>query len=69
MKQIDARGYACPMPVIMVQKEVKANAPAELQVLVDDKCAVENVTRFGESQGYAVTWREVDDEFELTLKK
>ncbi|MBQ3287692.1 MAG: sulfurtransferase TusA family protein [Firmicutes bacterium] len=69
MKQIDARGYACPMPVIMVQKEVKASAPAELQVLVDDKCAVENVTRFGESQGYSVTWREVEDEFELTLKK
>ena len=69
MKQIDARGYACPMPVIMVQKEVKASAPAELQVLVDDKCAVENVTRFGESQGYTVTWREVEDEFELTLKK
>ena len=69
MKQIDARGYACPMPVIMVQKEVKAAAPAGLQVLVDDKCAVENVTRFGESQGYTVTWREVDDEFELTLKK
>ena len=69
MKQVDARGYACPMPVIMVQKEVKAGAPAELQVLVDDKCAVENVTRFGRSQGYEVTWREVDDEFELTLKK
>ncbi len=69
MKQIDARGYACPMPVIMVQKEVKASAPADLQVLVDDKCAVENVTRFGESQGYSVTWREVEDEFELTLKK
>ena len=69
MKQIDARGYACPMPVIMVQKEVKAAAPAELQVLVDDKCAVENVTRFGESQGYTVTWQEVEDEFELTLKK
>lgn len=69
MKQIDARGYACPMPVIMVQKEVKAAAPAELQVLVDDKCAVENVTRFGESQGYSVTWREVEDEFELVLKK
>ena len=69
MKQIDARGYACPMPVIMVQKEVKAAAPAELQVLVDDKCAVENVTRFGESQGYSVTWQEVGDEFELVLKK
>ena len=69
MKQVDARGYACPMPVIMVQKAVKAGAPAELQVLVDDKCAVENVTRFGRSQGYEVTWQAVGAEFELTLKK
>ena len=33
---IDARGYSCPMPVVMVQKEVKANAPQTLEVLVDD---------------------------------
>ena len=69
MKTVDARGYACPLPVIMVQKEVLASAPAQLTVVVDDKCAVENVTRFGASQGYEVTWRQVDDEFELTLKK
>ena len=25
---IDARGYSCPMPVVMVQKAVKADAPA-----------------------------------------
>ena len=55
MKTVDARGFSCPMPVIMVQKEVKASAPAELDVLVDDKCAVENVTRFAEGQGYTVT--------------
>ena len=24
---IDARGYSCPMPVVMVQNEVKKNAP------------------------------------------
>ena len=43
---VDARGLLCPMPVVMVQKEVKANKPAALEVLVDDPCAVENVTRF-----------------------
>lgn len=32
---IDARGYSCPMPVVMVQNEVKKNAPASLDVLVD----------------------------------
>ena len=31
------------MPVVMVQKEVKKNAPASLEVLVDDRCAVENI--------------------------
>ena len=29
---IDARGYTCPMPVLMVQKELKKNAPAALAV-------------------------------------
>ena len=69
MKIVDARGFACPMPVVMVQKEVKAAAPAELEVLVDDKCAVENVTRFAEGQGYTVTVAEDDGEFTLCLKK
>ena len=66
---VDARGYLCPMPVIMVQKEVKKNAPNTLEVLVDDACAKENVTRFGTSQGYKVTVTETDDSFKLTLTK
>ena len=66
MKTVDARGFACPQPVIMAQKAIKADAPGELQVLVDNKCAVENVTRFGESQGYTVTAADNgDDEFTL----
>ena len=69
MKEVDARGFSCPMPVIMVQKEVKANTPAELTVLVDEMCAVENVTRFGESQGYAVSHTEEGDDFRVVLKK
>lgn len=70
MKTVDARGFACPQPVIMAQKAIKADAPGELQVLVDNKCAVENVTRFGESQGYIVTAADNgDDEFTVTLRK
>ncbi len=34
---IDARGFSCPMPVVMVQKELKKSAPAELDVLVDNR--------------------------------
>ena len=33
---IDARGYSCPMPVLMVQKELKKNAPAALEGLVEE---------------------------------
>lgn len=66
---IDARGFSCPMPVVMVQKAVKADAPATLEVLVDNQCAVENVTRFAGSQGYAVTVIAENGDSRLTLTK
>lgn len=64
---IDARGLACPMPVVMVQKAVKNGTPAELEVLVDNQCAVENITRYASNQGYQVAVQEQDGE-EFTLK-
>ena len=66
---LDARGLICPMPVLMVQKEVKANDPAELEVVVDNMCAVENVTRFAGSKGYEVTVTEDGEDYKLRLKK
>lgn len=66
---IDARGLVCPMPVVMVQKEVRAAAPDTLEVLVDDRCAVENITRFAGSCGYTISVEEAGHDFRLTLKK
>lgn len=66
---VDARGYACPMPVIMVQKEVKKTNPQTLEVLVDNACSMENVTRFGRSQGYAVTVEPQNSDYKLMLTK
>ncbi|MDO5142085.1 MAG: sulfurtransferase TusA family protein [Eubacteriales bacterium] len=67
---IDARGYSCPMPVVMVQKEVKAHAPQTLEVLVDDPCAVENITRFANNNGYTASARpDGGDAFALTLER
>ena len=64
---IDARGYSCPMPVVMVQNEVKKNAPASL----DDKrmTCVENVTRFAERQGYKVEYAAEGEDFRLKINK
>ena len=55
--------------VVMVQKEVTKNNPAELEVMVDARVCVENVTRFGKSQGYSVTVEEIDGEYKLLLRK
>ncbi len=67
---IDARGLACPLPVIQVQRTIEKNHPASLEVLVDNNPAVQNVTRFAKRAGYTVTVKSLeDDEFSLTLKK
>lgn len=66
---VDARGLSCPVPVVMVQKEVNASKPSELEVLVDAKVCVENITRYANSQGYDVNVVEKDGEFSMTLKK
>ncbi|MBQ6249638.1 MAG: sulfurtransferase TusA family protein [Oscillospiraceae bacterium] len=66
---VDARGLSCPLPVVMVQKEVKANAPKELEVKVDSMVCVENVKRYAASQGYAVSVKDEGDEFTMMLTK
>ena len=66
---VDARGYSCPTPVIMVQKAVRDGAPATLEVAVDNQCSVENVTRFAQSAGYKVAVADLDGDFKLTLTK
>ncbi len=66
---VDARGFLCPMPVVMVQKEVKKNNPAALDVLVDDQCAVENITRYASSCGYKVTVSQDGPDYKLSLVK
>lgn len=66
---IDTRGYSCPIPVIMVQKEIKKSSPAELEVLADNHAAVENITRFAVNQGYEVSAFADGSDFRLTLSK
>ena len=66
---VDARGLLCPMPVVMVQKAVKAGNPETLDVLVDDPCAVENITRFAGSCGYQVAVTEEGPDYKLSLSK
>ena len=66
---IDARGLSCPIPVVMVQQEVKKSSPETLQVQVDAMVCVENITRFAGSHGYDIAVDKQGDEFLLTLTR
>ena len=66
---VDARGYSCPIPVVMVQRALKAENPESLTVLVDEQVCVENVTRFAKASGYSVTVTRDGEDFKLELKK
>ena len=52
---IDARGEACPIPVVRTLKALAALAgPGSVETLVDNEIAVANLTRMGEGKGCAV---------------
>ena len=53
----------------MVQEEIKKTDPAQLAVLTDAPCAVENIQRFAHHNGYDFTALENADEWTLTLRK
>ena len=69
MATVDARGFSCPVPLLMVQEEIKKNDPAQLEVLIDAPCAVENIQRFAFHNGYRFEAVENGDEWTLTLRK
>ena len=53
---IDCKGMACPMPVVNAKKAAEElHAGDVLTVLVDNEIAVQNLTRFGEHKGFAVS--------------
>jgi len=65
---INAKGLACPEPVILTKKALEAHG--DVVVLVDDATAMENIKRFGSSAGCSV---EVNNEpggiFKIHWKK
>lgn len=54
-KILDANGLSCPEPVLMTRDAVEAGGFEELEVMVDNDGAKENVSRFLESQNFSVS--------------
>ncbi len=68
-KEIDARGLACPAPVLQTKEAVDNESPDTVKVTVDNEAAKQNVTRFLESQNYGVSVEQVGTDFHVSGKR
>ena len=52
MVKIDARGDVCPLPVVKAKKALsELNGAGEVEVLVDNEIAVQNLTKMAQQKG------------------
>ena len=65
-KVIDAKGKACPMPVIMAKKEIDTGVKF-FDIEVENKIAVENLKKLANSQGFTTTIEENDGNFKVNF--
>lgn len=69
MIQVNAIGDACPIPVVKTKQAIAAlNGPGQVEVLVDNEIAVQNLTKMAGQKGYsAVSRREGEGRFAVVL--
>lgn len=63
MKEIDARGLACPAPVLQTKAALQEESPDSVSVIVDNAASQENVQRFLESQGFTTDLRQEGSDY------
>ncbi|WP_320130187.1 sulfurtransferase TusA family protein [uncultured Sphaerochaeta sp.] len=66
--EVDARGLSCPQPIIETKK-VLDGKPEKLTVLVDNRAALENVTRYANAAKYSVETKEEGEGWTLYLSR
>jgi selenium metabolism protein YedF len=65
---LDLSGLACPLPVIRTKEALEGQGAGELIVVVDNDAARDNVKRFAESRGCAVTVAAAGNCYHLTIQ-
>ncbi len=63
MKNIDARGLACPAPVLQTKAALQEEKPSSVRVVVDNAASQQNVQRFLESQGFQTVLGQNGDDY------
>ena len=66
--EVDARGRSCPEPVILTMQAMKEKGNS-FDILVDNKVAVENITRCCNSKGYSLEVMEEGSDYRLKITR
>ena len=66
--ELDCRGLSCPEPVIRTKRAI-ADKPERIDVLVDQRAPLENVSRFLKAMKYNVVAEEKDGEWKIKATK
>jgi len=66
MKEIDARGLACPAPVLQTKATLQEEKSGSVKVIVDNAAAQQNVQRFLESQGFQTALEQSGENYLVT---
>jgi len=64
-KTLDARGFACPTPVLMTKDAVEKDKLNVIEVIVDNDAAKENVSRFLASQHFSVRTAQEGNDYKI----
>jgi tRNA 2-thiouridine synthesizing protein A len=68
LKTVDARGRACPEPVLLTRKALETS-PEGVQVLVSSSVSRDNVRRFAASRGYQIEVQHSGEDFLLIITR
>lgn len=69
MIKVNAMGDACPIPVVKTKKAIQElNGTGEVEVLVDNEIAVQNLTKMARQKGYEIQSEKISSqEFKVQI--
>ncbi len=69
MKEIDARGLACPAPVLQTKTAIEETNPGLIKVMVDNEASKQNVCRFLKSRNFDTDVQKDGNDFYVIGKR
>lgn len=69
MIKVNAVGFVCPVPVIMTKKALNEINEGDVEVLVDNETARQNLEKLAKELGYEFKSCEIDGNFQVVINK